>query len=65
MALHDDLGGAPAIAAALDRFYPKLLADPKLSPFFAGVNIDKRTRLDFLCKRCNLRLPVWIWSKQA
>jgi hemoglobin len=41
MALYDDLGGAPAIAAALDNFYPKVLADPKLSPFFAGVNIDK------------------------
>jgi len=29
------------IAAALDRFYPKVLADPKLSWFFAGVDIDK------------------------
>lgn len=41
MALYDDLGGAPAIAAALDRFYPKVMADPKLSPFFAGVDLDK------------------------
>jgi len=40
MALYDDLGGAPAIAAALDRFYPKVLADPKLSPYFAGVDMD-------------------------
>ena len=41
MALYDDLGGAPAIAAALDSFYPKVLADPKLSRHFAGVDIDK------------------------
>ena len=41
MALYDDLGGDPAIAAALDRVYPKVLSDPKLSPFFAGVDMDK------------------------
>ena len=37
MALYDDLGGAPAIAAALDSFYPKVLADPKLSPTRSGI----------------------------
>jgi len=41
VALYDDLGGASAIVAALDSFYPKVLADPKLSPFFAGVDTDK------------------------
>jgi hemoglobin len=41
MPLYDDLGGAPAIAAALDGYHPKVLADPKLSRFFAGVDIDK------------------------
>ena len=40
MSIYDDLGGAPAIAAALDCFYPKVLADPRISPFFAGVNIE-------------------------
>ena len=37
MALYDDIGGAPAVRAALDAFYPRVLADTTLSPFFAGV----------------------------
>jgi hemoglobin len=41
MALYDDIGGAPAVRAALDTFYPRVLADPKLSPFFAGVDIER------------------------
>ena len=40
MSLYDDLGGAAAITAALDGFYPKVLADPHISPFFEGVNIE-------------------------
>jgi hemoglobin len=40
MSLYDDLGGAAAVTAALDKFYPKVLADPRLSPFFKGVNIE-------------------------
>jgi truncated hemoglobin YjbI len=34
MAPYDDIGGAPAIRAALDAFYSRVLADPTLSPFF-------------------------------
>jgi hypothetical protein len=40
MSLYDDLGGAAAVTAALDKFYPKILADPRTSPFFEGVNIE-------------------------
>jgi hemoglobin len=40
MSLYDDLGGAAAVTAALDKFYPKVLADPRTSPFFKGVNIE-------------------------
>ena len=40
MSLYDDLGGAAAVTAALDQFYPKVLADPRISPFFEGVNIE-------------------------
>ena len=32
MSIYDDLGGAPAVTAALDHFYPKVLADPRTSP---------------------------------
>ena len=41
MSLYDDLGGAAAIAGALDGFYPKVLSDPRISPFFEGVNIER------------------------
>jgi hemoglobin len=40
MSLYDDLGGAAAVSAALARFYPKVLADPRTSPFFEGVNME-------------------------
>jgi len=39
VALYDELGGAPAISAALDRFYPKILGDPLLAPYFDGVDM--------------------------
>ena len=41
MALYDDIGGAPAVRAALDTFYPRVLADATLSPFFLGVDIER------------------------
>ena len=40
MSLYDDLGGAAAVTAALNQFYPKVVADPRTSPFFEGVNIE-------------------------
>jgi hemoglobin len=49
MALYDDIGGAPAVRAALDAFYPRVLADAMLSPFFLGVDIErlKKTQEEF------------------
>jgi hemoglobin len=44
MPLYDDLGGAAAVTAALDQFYPKVLADPRTSPFFERVNIERLKR---------------------
>ncbi len=40
MVLYDELGGAAGVATALDQFYPKVLADPTLSPFFDGLDIE-------------------------
>ena len=40
MSLYDDLGGSAAVSAALTQFYPKVLADPRTSPYFEGVNIE-------------------------
>ena len=40
MSLYYDLGGTAAISTALNKFYPKVLADPRTSPYFEGVNIE-------------------------
>jgi hemoglobin len=42
--LYDELGGAAGISTALGEFYPKVLADPTLSPFFHGVDLDDLAR---------------------
>lgn len=41
MTIYDDIGGAPAIRAAVDDFYVRVLADPELHPYFAGVDMTK------------------------
>lgn len=40
MSIYSDLGGEAAVTAALNAFYPKALADPRISPYFKGVNMD-------------------------
>jgi len=37
--LFQRLGGAPAVAAAVDLFYEKVLADPQISHFFEGTDM--------------------------
>jgi hemoglobin len=39
--LYSQLGGAPAISAALDDFYPRVLGDPLLAPYFEGVDMSR------------------------
>jgi hemoglobin len=39
--LYQRIGGEPAIHAAVDRFYEKVLADPDLNPFFVNVNMSR------------------------
>jgi hemoglobin len=40
MSLYSELGGDDAIAFALDRFYEKVLVDPRVSGYFEGVNVE-------------------------
>ena len=35
------LGGAPAIEAAVDDFYARVLADASLSSYFSGTDVDR------------------------
>lgn len=40
--LYDQLGGEPAVNAAVDIFYRKMLSDDRVSRFFEGVDMDKQ-----------------------
>lgn len=45
VSLYERIGGADAIAAMVDRFYAKVIADPELRPFFDHVALDKLKRM--------------------
>ena len=40
--LYDQLGGQPAVDAAVDIFYRKVLTDDRISRFFEGVDMDRQ-----------------------
>eukprot|EP00659_Diplonema_papillatum_P013666 gene13666-21024_t len=40
--LYDRLGGAPAVSAAVDKFYAKVLADARVNSFFDSVDMKKQ-----------------------
>jgi hemoglobin len=40
--LYEEIGGAPALHAAVTLFYEKVLADGRIAHFFAGVNMARQ-----------------------
>ncbi|OUW16748.1 MAG: hypothetical protein CBD18_06300 [Opitutales bacterium TMED158] len=42
--LFDRLGGSPAIDAAVDQFYERVLADEALAPFFEGISMLRQIK---------------------
>ncbi|HEX4998769.1 MAG TPA: group 1 truncated hemoglobin [Terriglobia bacterium] len=40
--LYEQLGGQPAVDAAVDIFYRKVLKDDRIKSFFDGVDMDKQ-----------------------
>ena len=40
--LYDELGGAPALDAAVDIFYRKVLADDRIAHFFEDVDMERQ-----------------------
>jgi hemoglobin len=40
--IYEQLGGAPAIQAAVEEFYRRVLSDDVLAPFFEDVDMDKQ-----------------------
>ncbi|MER3447538.1 MAG: group 1 truncated hemoglobin [Candidatus Dadabacteria bacterium] len=52
--LYERLGGYDAIAAVVDDFFKRMIADPKLGRFFIGLSTDSKRRaqqltVDFIC----------------
>ncbi len=41
MSIYDDLGGEATVRAAVDDFYRRVLGDPHLAGYFAGVDLDR------------------------
>jgi hemoglobin len=41
--LYDRIGGAPAVKAAVDIFYARVLADDRIAHFFAGVDMPHQS----------------------
>jgi hemoglobin len=41
MSIYDSIGGAPAVRAAVDDFYARLLADRQLAAFFTGTDLQR------------------------
>ena len=41
VSIYEAIGGEPALVAVVDDFYVRVLADPQLAGFFAGVNMAK------------------------
>jgi hemoglobin len=39
--IYDDIGGAPAVEAAVERFYEKVWDDPDLIPYFAAIDPER------------------------
>lgn len=39
--IYDEIGGASAVALAVDDFYRRVLADRELAPLFAGVDFHR------------------------
>lgn len=41
MSIYDSIGGDPAVRAAVDDFYARILADARLAPFFTGTDLQR------------------------
>ena len=42
--VYDQIGGKPAVSAAVDGLYQRLLADPALAPYFADTEMERQKR---------------------
>ena len=40
----EQIGGKPAVSAAVEGLYERLLADPAIAPYFAGTDMERQKR---------------------
>jgi hemoglobin len=41
MSIYDSIGGGPAVAAAVDDFYVRIVGDPALAPYFSATDMSR------------------------
>jgi hemoglobin len=41
MTIYEQIGGPGAVAATVEEFYARLLADPQTAPFFDGIDLSR------------------------
>ncbi len=44
MSLFEEIGGKPAVEAAVELFYKKVLADKRINHFFQGIPMDEQIK---------------------
>lgn len=42
MSIYESIGGAESVAAAVDHFYDRVLADPVLAPYFSATQMQRQ-----------------------
>lgn len=42
MSIYEEIGGSASVAAAVDGFYERVLADPLLAPYFAATDMRRQ-----------------------
>jgi len=40
--IYDQIGGIAAVGAAVDELYARVLGDPQLTPYFAGLDLERQ-----------------------
>ena len=40
--IYDQIGGTAAVSATVEELYTRVLGDPQLAPFFAGIDLERQ-----------------------
>ena len=42
--IYEQIGGTAAVGATVDELHARVLGDPRLAPYFAGIDLERRRR---------------------